>query len=94
MVLNVYLGGNFLNFNLTEIWFYFTSHLVFSMLFAVHYILFRISKYTNDKFNRILKNSKSVENFRTTVNTPKSIFNLNHSTNKRFYIYVSSCLKY
>lgn len=64
------------------------------MLFAVHYFLFRITKYTNDKFNRILKNFRLPESSRTVLNTPKTVFLLNFSIEKRFNAYLSSCLKY
>jgi len=64
------------------------------MLFAVHYILFRMSKYSNDKFNRVLKNFKNKEAFRTTINSSKSIFGGAYAIEERFDIYLSYCLKY
>jgi len=53
-----------------------------------------MSKYSNDKFNRVLKNFKNKEAFRTTINSSKSIFGGAYAIEERFDIYLSYCLKY
>ena len=64
------------------------------MLFALHYFLFRVIKYTNDKFNRVLKNFKLAEANRTVINTAKTVFHYNTLAERRYNFYLSCCLKY